>query len=179
MLAQVQAQQQVTDWPARLFWTAVTLALVAGIAALMLRGWRSRAARQGDLPRLPEVPADLGAELASAEGIYVSTTTEGDWLDRVVVHGLGVRSRCVLTVGEAGVLYARVGAPDVFVPRPAVRGVRLERGMAGKFVEEEGIVVLTWQHGPRSLDTGFRSRRAADRDALVAAVDRIGARGSR
>ena len=74
---------------------------------------------------------------------------------------------------EHGLLLARTGAPDLFIPAPALRGVRLERGMAGKFVEEGGLVVVTWQHGPGELDTGFRPRAAADRDALVAAVDAL------
>ena len=26
------------------------------------------------------------------QGVYASTTTHGDWLDRIAVHGLGVRS---------------------------------------------------------------------------------------
>ena len=163
----------VTHLGERLFWTAVMLALVGAVYLLMLRGWRRRARRQADLPPLPVAPAPAGPALVEAPGSYVATTTEGDWLDRVVVHGLGIRGSAQMAVGELGVHYARVGSPDVFVPAAAVRGVRLERGMAGKFVEEGGLVVVTWVHGERGLDTGFRPQRAADRDSLVAAVQMI------
>ncbi|NHC45995.1 hypothetical protein G9H72_12115 [Motilibacter sp. K478] len=139
---------------------------------LLWRGWRKRGARQSDVPALPQVPEAVarGAVRARGEGTYVVTTTAGDWLDRIVPHGLGVRSLAHMIVSDAGVLFARVGAPDVFVPTAALRGGRLERGMAGKFVEEGGLVVVTWEHGTRQLDTGFRPRAAADRDALLAAV---------
>ncbi|RJK96753.1 hypothetical protein [Vallicoccus soli] len=173
MILLAAEQQEVTRLPERLAWTGLTLLVVVGIVLLAWRGWRRRAAAQGDVPPLPEAPDDLGDGLVSAEGTYVVTTTEGDWLDRIVVHGLGVRSAAILTVAERGVLFEREGAPDVWVPAAAMRGVRLERGMAGKFVEEGGLVVITWQHGERSLDSGFRNRRAEDRDAIVAAVQRI------
>ena len=166
-------QQPVTQWPERLLLTALTVALILAALVLMRRGWHSRGRRQQHVPPLPDVPTDLGRRLASAEGIYVSTTSEGDWLDRIVVHGLGVRSEAVLTVADRGVLLERVGAPDVFVPAPALAGVRLERGMAGKFVEEGGLVVLTWRHGDDNLDTGFRPRHGADRDRLVDAATAI------
>ena len=160
----------VTQLGERLAWTALMLVLVAGVYLLLLRGWRRRAARQADLPPLPAAPASTGAAIAAAEGSYVTTTREGDWLDRIVVHGLGIRGPARMSVEEAGVRYERQGAAEVFVPAAALVGVRLERGMAGKFVEEGGLVVVTWQHGERGLDTGFRPRYAEDRDPLVAAV---------
>lgn len=163
----------VTHWGQRIGWTLLTILVLLGLYWLMLRGWRRRAARHADLPPLPEVPDDLGAVRLESEGVYVVTTTEGDWLDRVVAHGLGARSEAELVVADAGVLLERTGAPAVFVPAAALKGVRLEKGMAGKVVEEGGLVVLTWRHGPRTLDTGFRPRRAADRDALLSAVASI------
>jgi hypothetical protein len=48
--------------------------------------------------------------------------------------------------------------------------VRLERGMVGTFVEEGGLVVVTWERGAGTYDTGFRPRSPDDRDGLVAAV---------
>lgn len=162
----------VTDWPERLAWTAVTLAVVVGLALLMLRGWRRRAERQSDVPPLPDAPADVDAQLLAdpVEGVYVSTTTAGDWLDRIAVHGLGVRSAAVLNVSTSGITIARQGAPHVHIPAAQLKDVRLDKGMAGKFVEEEGLVVLTWQLGERTLDTGIRTRRGDDRDAVVSAV---------
>lgn len=172
----VRRSAPVTALGEKLLWTAGLLALVAVLWLLMLRGWRARARRQSDIPPLPAVPPEAASAASAAgpvAGSYVTTTRAGDWLDRVVVHGLGVRSRAEVEVGEAGVLVRRVGAPDVFLPVGQLRGVRLEPGMAGKFVEEGGLVVLTWEHGGRLLDTGFRPRYDADKERLVDVVSAL------
>ena len=106
---------------------------------------------------------------AGIESVYVSTTSEGDWLDRIAVHGLGERSNAQVRVAPAGVLVEREPA-DVFIPAAAIRGVRPVTGMAGKYLREEGIVVVTWQHGEHTLDTGLLPRYDADREALLASV---------
>ena len=157
--------------------TLLSVAIVAlvllGVAG-MARGWRNKGRRQADLPGLPAVPTGLGEPLVDdVEGVYVATTSAGDWLDRIVVHGLGVRSNAHLTVARPGVLLTREGAPDVFVPAERLTGVQLAKGMAGTVVEDDGLVVLTWQHGDRQLATGFRPRYAADRDVLVAAAGQL------
>jgi hypothetical protein len=171
VLSQVGGGQPVTNLGGRLVWTGVMLVLLAGIYLLMWRGWRRRAARQADVPPLPAAPDMLGTDLVPpVPGVYVSSTTAGDWLDRIVVRDLGVRSRAVVHVTRAGVSFDRTGAADVFVPSAWVRGVRREKGMAGKFVSEGGLVVLTWELGDRLLDTAFRSDRQADGDALVEAI---------
>jgi hypothetical protein len=165
-------QQPTTRLGERLLATLLMLAVIAGLLLLMRRGWRRRAARQGHLPPPPPAPpAEPGeALLDPVAGFYVSTTTAGDWLDRVVAHGLGVRSRAIVHVTTAGVRVGRTGADDLWVPADALRGVRRERGMAGKYVEEGGLVVLTWALGEHLLDTGLRAPRSADGDALEAAL---------
>ncbi|HEY5184033.1 MAG TPA: hypothetical protein VIM19_03810 [Actinomycetes bacterium] len=152
---------------------AVVLFVLLGVAG-MAWGWRNKGRRQADLPGLPAVPAGLGEPLVDdVEGVYVATTSAGDWLDRIVVHGLGVRSNARVTVAPPGVLLAREGAPDVFVPAELLTGVQLAKGMAGTVVEDDGLVVLTWRHGDRQLATGFRPRYAADRDVVVAAAGQL------
>ena len=42
--------------------------------------------------------------------------------------------------------------------------------MAGKFVEKDGLLVLSWMLGTRELDTGFRTRRADDKTVLLNAL---------
>ncbi len=42
--------------------------------------------------------------------------------------------------------------------------------MAGKFVEKDGLLVLSWMLGTRELDTGFRTRNAADKTLLLNAL---------
>jgi hypothetical protein len=171
LAAGTPVQAQVTHWPARIGWTVLIIILTLGVMGLMRLGWRHRGRRQAGVPDLPPAPGTLDAPLApTVDGVYVSTTAEGDWLDRIVVHGLGVRSRTTVTVDRAGVLFTRTGAPDVFVPAGSLHGVRRSPGMAGKFVGGDGLVVLTWALGAHSLDTGFKPDRAADGDALEAAV---------
>lgn len=147
------------------------LAAIPALWALMWWGWRGRLRRQRDLPALPLAPGDVRPELGGPfEGIYVCTTTAGDWLDRIAVHHLGERSGATVTASRQGLLVGRQGAPDLWIPAGAVSGVRRQRGMAGKFVDARGLVVLTWTHAGASLDTGLRLRSGADREALVDAV---------
>jgi hypothetical protein len=165
-------------------WVSVTALVVLAVAGLvaMLVGWRHRAGRTAaQVAAPPAVPDDdaLGAPRGEAfEATYVSTTRSGDWLDRVTAHGLGVRSAATVQVHEAGVVLRRRGAPDVFVPRAALRAVSTSGGMAGKVVGKEGLLVLTWQPDPadeRGLDTGLRLRHPRQGDVLRReALDLIG-----
>ena len=160
-LASGEHSAPVTHIGQRVLWTVVTLAVLAGIYLLMWRGWKKRQARQADLEPLPEVPEGVFSGDDGFEAVYVSTTSEGDWLDRIAVHGLGERSNARVHVAEAGVLIDREPAP-VFIPADAVRGVRPASGMAGKYLRGEGLVVITWQHGDRTLDTGVDPRHGTD-----------------
>ena len=144
-----------------------TLVLIGVALALIAVGWRNRLRRQSDVEPLPEVPAELGAPLAAADGQYVASTTAGDWLDRIAVHNLGIRTNAKLSVHTEGVLFERAGAGPVFIPAGRLTGVRQESGMAGKFVEKDGLLVLSWMLGSHELDTGYRTRRAEDKAVLL------------
>ncbi len=148
----------------------------------MLAGWRRRAARQIsdlDLPPLPPTPAEPGPPMtADVDGVYVSTTTAGNWLDRLTAHGLGSRSAATMAVTGAGVSWLREGAPDVFAAASSLTGARRADGIAGKVMPPGGVVVVTWRLGSTELDTGFRPGSAADADRLVAAVERLAHAGS-
>ncbi|MHA7223192.1 PH-like domain-containing protein [Arthrobacter sp. RHLT1-20] len=149
------------------------LALGAGIFALLAVGWRNRLRRQSDVGPLPGVPAGLGAPLAAADGQYVASTTAGDWLDRIAVHNLGIRTNAELSVHPEGVLFDRSGAAPVFIPAARLTGVRQESGMAGKFVEKDGLLVVSWMLGARELDSGFRTRHAEDKTTLLNALQEL------
>lgn len=151
----------------------ITLPLIAVVLALIGIGWRNRLRRQSDVEQLPAVPAELSPPLAAADGQYVATTTAGDWLDRIAVHGLGIRTNAELTVHPEGVLFERSGAGPLFIPAARLAGVRQDSGMAGKFVEKDGLLVLSWAHGTHELDTGFRTRRAADKPALLQTLQEL------
>ena len=148
----------------------IMLALAVGIFALLAVGWRNRLRRQADVDPLPEIPGALGAALAVADGQYVASTTAGDWLDRIAVHNLGLRTNAELSVHPEGVLFDRSGAAPVFIPAASLTGVRQESGMAGKFVEKDGLLVLSWMLGTRELDSGFRTRHAEDKTKLLNAL---------
>lgn len=164
LLASGEHSAPVTHIGQRIIWTIVTLLAMGGIYLLMWRGWKRRQARQADVPPLPIAPRDAFRPGDGSPAIYVSTTSEGDWLDRIAVHGLGERSQARVNNALAGVLIERemFGAPDIFIPAESIRGARLTTGMAGKYLREEGIVVITWQHGDRTLDTGIMLRHGAD-----------------
>ncbi|MBG6083328.1 PH-like domain-containing protein [Zhihengliuella flava] len=150
-----------------------TLGTCAVLALLILLGWRHRLRRQGDVASPVAPPTELSAPWVTVPGQYVSTTTAGDWLDRIAVHGLGYKANATLTVHPEGLLYARDGAPDVYVPAAALVGARRESGMAGKFVERDGLIVIEWTLGDHAVDTGFRPRFSDDSTAAIAAVDMI------
>jgi hypothetical protein len=149
------------------------LAVAAVVFALIGMGWRNRLRRQSDIEQLPAVPPELGAPLVAADGQYVASTTAGDWLDRIAVHGLGIRTNARLTVHPEGVLMDRSGAPALFIPTATLSGIRQDSGMAGKFVEKDGLLVLSWTLGAHQLDTGFRTRRAADKPALLQTLQEL------
>jgi hypothetical protein len=135
---------------------AILFALVLLAYFGMWRGWRRRA-RKHDLPPLSEVPpeSDLPVSALAADARYFGTTVEGDWLDRVVAHGLGARSSCRLLLSEEGLNVVRP-TTSFRIAATALRGARHDQGIAGKVVPPHGVLVVTWQHGDLLLDSGFR-----------------------
>ncbi|MEW2051354.1 hypothetical protein [Streptomyces sp. NPDC005476] len=181
LLAAEKESAEVTDWAARIGWVVGLGLFVALVYWLMREGWKWRGTLQGDLPELPtrpsptatleEMPDDLGPVRLSMSGRYHGSTTAGQWLDRIVAHGLGTRSRVELTLTDAGLDVVRPGAADFFVPAAALREARLDKGIAGKVLTEGGLLVVTWAHGERLLDSGFRSDHAAEHRAWVDAIN--------
>lgn len=131
-------------------------------AGAMWVGWRRKAAAQraryAPFPTAP--PADdgvgLGEPIATMTGIYVATTAAGRWQERIVAHGVGWRGPATLRRHPAGVVVDRGGARDLFIAADAIRDVTTARGMAGKVMGTDGLLVITWQHGDTEVDTGFR-----------------------
>ncbi|MFC4904211.1 ABC transporter permease [Kocuria oceani] len=152
-----------------------TLLLLALLFALIRRGWAGRVRRQAGIPAPPAPPA--GAEerepRLAVPGMYVATTETGAPLERIAAHGLGVRARARALVLDEGVLFERQGAAPLFVPAADVVAVGTSSGMVGKFVEKDGLAVLTWSLGGTVVDTGFRTQRAEDKRRLLAEVEAI------
>lgn len=164
---------EVTDWAARIGWVVGLALFVALVYWLMREGWKWRGTLQGDLPELLTAPEEPGEARLSMSGRYHGSTTAGQWLDRVVAHDLGTRSRVELTLTDAGLDVVRPGATDFFVPVDALREARLDKGIAGKVLTEGGLLVVTWEHGGKLLDSGFRSGRAAEHNEWVETLNQM------
>ncbi|CAL9387710.1 hypothetical protein [Streptomyces sp. enrichment culture] len=162
LLAAEKESAEVTDWAARIGWVVGLALFVALVYWLMREGWKWRGTLQGDLPELPVTPDDPGPARLTMSGRYHGSTTAGQWLDRIVAQGLGTRSRAELTLTDAGLDVVRPGAQDFFVPLAQLREARLDKGIAGKVLTEGGLLVVTWAHGDRLIDSGFRSDHAAE-----------------
>ncbi|WP_369239477.1 hypothetical protein AB5J56_37045 [Streptomyces sp. R21] len=166
-LAAEQKSAEVTNWSGRIGWLVGLALFIALVYWLMREGWKWRGTLQGDLPELPTAPEEPGEAKLTMSGRYHGSTTAGQWLDRIVAHGLGTRSRAELTLTDAGLEVVRPGATDFFIPAKALREALLGKGIAGKVLSEGGLLVVTWEHGDKLIDSGFRSDRAAEHNEWV------------
>jgi hypothetical protein len=163
----------VTDWPDRIGWIVGLLLFIALVYWLMRQGWKWRGTLQGDLPPLPGSPSAPGPARLELSGRYHGSTTAGQWLDRIVAHGLGSRSRVELTLTDAGLDVVRPGATDFFIPVAQLREARLDKGIAGKVLTEGGLLIVTWGHGDKLIDSGFRSDHAAEQAEWVETLNNM------
>jgi hypothetical protein len=143
----------------------VLLAFVV-IIALAIVGWLGRRRRQRNIPRPVSLPADIGPVHAEFEGFYVSTTLDGQPLNRVAVRGLGFRSRATIAVADEGVVLALPGN-NVFIPRGDIREVTRSNYTIDRVVEPGGLVLLAWRLGDVNVDSYLRVEKTED---LVAAI---------
>jgi len=159
----------------RLLAVLVLALVLVAVGTGMVRGWRARGRRQSGIaaPRVP--PADLGGPAFTLTGTYVSTTTAGQFLDRVVAHGLGPRAAAELAVHPSGLVLSRDGADPLFVPAADVVGLGDSAGMAGKVLARPEILLIRWRAGDTVLDTGFRPGSRADRADVPALAARTAA----
>jgi len=161
-------QAQVTNWPLRIALVGVVFAVIAVIVWGMWRGWRNRLRRQSDIPE----PAEQGPGPwdAQVDGLFLGSSRNGDWLDRIMVADLGIPSRAVFSWGPHGVWCDRIGARSLFIPCEAIVSVRRDRGVAGMVREKDGVFVVTWQLGEVLIDTGFRADDPHEQHALLDGV---------
>jgi hypothetical protein len=165
--AEFVEQAQVTNWPVRILLVLVLVGLIVLAGWGMRRGWQARGRRQAWIPEPQHGPVPSAAWSSPVPGLYLGTAMAGDWLDRVVVHGLGVRSRAELSWSESGVHVDREGAPDLVIPAADIVAVRTDRGVAGTVRGRDSVIVLTWRLGEAVIDTGFRADRSEDHAALL------------
>ncbi|MFD8751148.1 hypothetical protein ACFV0O_09245 [Kitasatospora sp. NPDC059577] len=178
-------QAKVTNWPGYIGWSIGLLIVIGLVYWLMRQGWNWRRTLQSGIPPLPAVPDRAGRTILETSGRYHGTTTAGNWLDRVVAHGLGTRSRADLTLGEDGLLVRRPGDVDFWIPAAHLTGARTDSGIAGKVVPS-GLLVVTWTLTRPSaggtptetieLDSGFRADHPDEHAAWVEAVTHLATR---
>jgi hypothetical protein len=142
------------------------------IIALGVIGWNTRRRRQRHIPAPEPLPTDLGALRAEFEGFYVSTTLDGQPLNRVAVRGLGFRARATIAVTETGVVIALPGN-TVFIPRTSIREVTRANYTIDRVVETGGLVLLAWTVGAGTSDeTNLDSYlRVVETEDLVSAIE--------
>lgn len=144
----------------------LTLAVVAFFALCvfgMWRGWRRQARAQSvEFPPFPEVPAELGEPARELPGLYVASTRAGHWQQRIVTRGAGLRTTGTLRGYDDGVEVERVGAPGFWIPAESIVDIKTAKGMAGKVMGTEALLVITWRVGGTEVDTGFRADDVAN-----------------
>ena len=142
------------------FWLTLAVLAVCVLAGYgLLVGWRHRAQRQAGLPELPSVPEDFGLALATPlTGLYVCTTTAGNWQDRIVARGLGRRANATAELTADGVLINRINDDPIFLPAGSLTAVGTAPGIAGKVMGlPNGVLIVSWRLGDVELDSGFRA----------------------
>ncbi|WP_298179899.1 transporter [Saccharomonospora sp.] len=141
----------------RLLLTLLCLAFFALCLYGMWCGWRRQARAQSvRVPPFPSVPDDPGEPVLETRGVYVSTTMSGHWQDRIVTRGAGLRGPAVVRLYADGVEIDRRGTYGFWIPRDSIVDVRTAKGMAGKVMGTESLLVFTWRLGDVELDTGLR-----------------------
>ena len=145
--------------------TSVLIVLVVllawvGVVGLMLRGWRNRGHRQTQLiGAFPEVPHTLTAsEVGPHTGLYLGSTIAPSWQDRVAVGDYGDRATAEFSAYPDGVLIERSGANPIWIPATSITAIRTERGIAGKVMTADGVLVIRWTlPSGTEIDSGIRA----------------------
>lgn len=157
------------------------VALVGIIVVLVILvpaavSWTRRRRRDETRAPLPQLPVDIEDRepVGHVDGMYVATTRHGNTMDRLVGHGLGVRTRARAFLYEDGLLLDRTGAEPVWIAASRITDFGTGSGMVGKFVEPGGLVMVTWSHAGQSVDTGFRPQEAGGKPRLLEALAAFG-----
>ncbi len=135
---------------------AIVIAILVLLLLLMALGWRARLRRQAGIAKPLDAPAQLGAAIGIFSGKYVATTSAGEPLNRIAVHGLGFRGNVAVTVAENGVLVHIDGTDDKWIPRADLRDLRKATWTIDRVVEQDGLELLEWSLGDRIVDSYFR-----------------------
>ncbi|MBM7367828.1 PH-like domain-containing protein [Gordonia hydrophobica] len=150
----------MSGWAYNLIIAVGAFAVWLLLVTLVVRGWRNRGRRQADvIGTLPQAPAELGEALRGPHtGLYVGSTMAPSWQNRVAVGDFGDRATARLTGYAAGILMERTGASTIWIPEESIAAVRTERGLAGKVMSRDGVLVVRWRlPSGTEIDSGLRA----------------------
>ncbi|OAV60913.1 PH-like domain-containing protein [Enteractinococcus helveticum] len=159
--------------------TTFIVTLTSAIVVLMILGIifgrRNRTKRQQYVPIPHEVPAALLEKQpqTAVEGTYVSTVLGQELLERVTAHRLGNPAEAQIEVHHDGVALLRAGEPNIFIPTADLVTVSTVSGIAGKFVEKDGILAITWNLGDVEVTTGLRIESITAHQQLLTALEQL------
>lgn len=138
----------------------IAVAVWAGLISLAWWGWRNRGRSQAEaIGEMPVAPADLGDTILGPDtGLYVGSTMAPSWQNRVAVGDVGDRASASMTAHRQGILITRQGASPLWIPRESITAVRTERGLAGKVMTADGVLVIRWVLPTGTeIDSGVRA----------------------
>ena len=140
-------------------------------AAIAIRAWKSRAARQSSLfLSPPEKLVTKGEPMVIANAFYVATTFANNFLERIAAHGLGARGFGQIQVFGEGVLISRVGERDLAIVGDDLLSVSYSQVAIDKAVESDGLMVLSWRAGETKLATHLRIKDLSSRDRIFRTI---------
>lgn len=157
------------------FTLSITSILIVVILLGIYFGRKNRTKRQHYVASPIAVPDHLLASEPQIiiEGTYVSTVLGQDLLERVTAHRLGNPSSTQIEVHDQGVVLLRAGEPNIFIPDTDIHEVENVSGIAGKFVEKNGVLAVTWNLGNNTVTTGLRTETVTDHQSLYNALKKL------
>src|SRR5699024_697104 len=149
--------------------------LIVAIIGGMIIGRRNRTKRQRYIAHPLEVPQYILDQQPSAvaNGIYVTTILGNHLLERETAHSLGNRRQGQPEVHRTELAILRAGEPRIFIPSTDNITSAWVSGMAGKFVEKDVLLGITWCLDETEVTTGFRAETIEEHQALRTQLDTL------
>ena len=161
----------VTHVTSRIIFTIVVFAIIALAIWGMRKAWLGKAKKFSHLPEPQvQIPASSVAVTPSFAARFAGSTVTGQWLNRVTVYALGTPRGVVASVHSDGIFINDDGDFRLWIPKTDLTEVRTGRGLAGDVVEPEGMIILSWNLGDQSIDTGLRVNRNLDHEEFLKAA---------
>jgi hypothetical protein len=162
MLAAAQPPERLG---AHLLLAAVLALLLLAVVMAAVGVTRRRARRATSaMPELPAAPVPMPVALATPmSGVALGTTVPSGWQDAAFRGVLG--SRCA---GDLVVTCVGVAVAGLWLPRSALRSVRVDERFATKVMPGTGLVVIGWEWGGCRYESGFRGAASGYGEVLSA-----------